>query len=306
MIGSTVYRRPKIRSKGIALKTIQTTFLLSNGVSVPSIGLGTWRMPEGRGAVDLLLNAIRYGYRHFDTAAIYGKENGCGETEVGEALRDSGLRREDFFVTSKLWNRQRGYDSTLEAFESTLAALDVDYLDLYLIHWPAAAHQFDHWSEINSQTWKAFEKLYKEGRIKAIGVSNFLVHHLQALLPSCEIKPMVNQIEYHPGFMQSETVAYCTENEILVEAWSPLGRGEALSNPILQEIAARNQITVAQLCIVWCLQNGVLPLPKSTDSQRIRENFDALRFRLPAEDQDVLNRMPFIGCVGLDPDKISF
>lgn len=209
------------------------------------------------------------------------------------------------FVTSKVWNTERGYEKTIAAFEKTLSDLGLDYLDLYLIHWPASSSQYDNWEEINLETWRAMTELYKAGRIKSIGVSNFLPHHLKALMKT-EVPPMVNQIEYHPGLTQAETVEYCKKHSILVEAWSPLGTGRMLNNETLKSIAGKYKKSVAQLCIRWCLQNGVLPLPKSVTPARIVENADVFDFEITAEDLNAINDMPYFGGSGLHPDKINF
>ncbi len=205
---------------------------LNNGYMIPKIGYGTWQSPDSEVTVNGVKAAIACGYRHIDTAAAYKNEE-----SVGEGIKESGIARKDLFVTSKVWNTQRGYEKTIAAFEKTLSDLDLDYLDLYLIHWPASKKDYENWEEINLETWRAMTDLYKAGKIKAIGVSNFKPHHLEALMKT-EVKPMVNQIEFHPGFMQEETVKYCRENGILVEAWSPLGTGRMLTNPDLQEIAS--------------------------------------------------------------------
>ena len=282
------------------MKTLQDSFVLNNGVKIPCVGFGTWQTPDGETAVAAVREALGVGYRHIDTAAAYGNE-----VSVGEGIRASGLARSEVFVTSKLWNTERGYDKTMAAFEKTVSDLGLDYLDLYLIHWPAAANQFENWQDINLSTWKAMTELYKAGRIRAIGVSNFLPHHLQALMES-EVQPMVNQIEFHPGQMQKETLQYCKEHGILVEAWSPLGTGRMLNNETLKTIADKYGKSAAQLCIRWCLQNGVLPLPKSVTPSRIKENAAVFDFEITAEDMSAINSMAYCGGSGLHPDKIDF
>lgn len=237
------------------MNKMSDSFILSNGCKIPCVGFGTWQTPDGDTAVSSVKAALNSGYKHIDTAAVYGNEK-----SVGTGIAESKVSREELFVTSKVWNKDRGYEKTIAAFNKTLEDLGLDYLDLYLIHWPANVKQFSNWDEINLETWRAMTKLYKEGKIRAIGVSNFLPHHLKSLMKT-EIPPMVNQIEFHPGQMQNETVDYCKKHNMLVEAWSPLGTGRMLSNETLKEIAAKYNKSVAQLCIRWCLQNEVLPLP---------------------------------------------
>lgn len=276
-------------------------YKLNNGIEIPSIGFGTWKTPDGETATNSVKIAIENGYTHIDTASIYGNEVG-----VGKGIKESNVEREKLFVTSKVWNSERGYESTLKSFEKTLSDLGLEYLDLYLIHWPANKKQFSNWKEINSETWRALEKLYKEGKIKSIGVSNFLTNHLEALMETCEIKPMVNQIEFHPGFMQIETVNFCKENDIIVEAWSPLGNGDLLANETLNKIADKYNKSVAQLCIKWCLQNGTLPLPKSVTESRIIANINVFDFEICKEDMDTINGMEFCGGSGVNPDEVDF
>lgn len=282
------------------MKSLSSPMKLYNGYEIPCVGFGTWQTPDGQTAVSAVKAAIEAGYRHIDTAAAYGNE-----ASVGQAIRESGVSRSELFVTSKLWNTQRGYDKTIAAFEQTRKDLQLDYLDLYLIHWPASEHQFANWEEINYDTWRAMIELYQAGKIRAIGVSNFLPHHLVPLMESA-VKPMVNQIEFHPGQMQKSTLQYCQTNQILVEAWSPLGTGRMLSNPLLQEIAGHYQKSVAQLCIRWCLQNDVLPLPKSVTPKRIIENAQVFDFEISAEDMATIDAMPYFGGSGLHPDQVDF
>jgi diketogulonate reductase-like aldo/keto reductase len=274
---------------------------LSNGLEMPAVGLGTWLTPDDDTAVEAVKTAVDAGYRLIDGAAKY--EN---EKSVGKGIRECGVPREELFVTSKVWNTERGYDKTMASFDKTLSDLGLDYLDLYLIHWPASENQFEDWRAINADTWRALEDLYKSGRVKAIGVSNFKAHHLKALIADSEIKPMVDQIEFHPGFMQYETLEFCRDNDILVEAWSPLGRRKMLGDERIVSLGKKYGKSPAQICIRWCIQNGVTPLPKSVTPERIRENIDVFDFRISAEDMKYVNSFEYFGGSGLDPDEIDF
>ena len=280
-------------------------FRLINGTEIPAIGLGTWQTPDGETAVKAVSHAIKCGYRHVDAAAVYDNEKSVGDG-IRKGLQEAGLKREQLFVTSKVWNTERGYDRTMRAFEKTLGDLGLDYLDLYLIHWPANAKQFADWQRLNAETWRAMEELYKAERIRSIDVSNFYAHHLEALMQSAEVMPMVNQIEFHPGFMQKEVVDFCRQHDILVEAWSPLGTGEMLSNETLLSVADKYGCSVAQLCVRWVLQNGVLPLPKSITPSRIEENLDVDGFTISDENMAIINAMEYCGGSGLNPDEVDF
>ncbi|MDR1980770.1 MAG: aldo/keto reductase [Tannerellaceae bacterium] len=280
------------------MKSLTDAFKTNNGIAIPCVGFGTWQTPDGQVAADAVKYAIEVGYRHIDTATVYKNEK-----SVGRAIAESGIDRKELFITTKLWNTERGYDTTLRAFDKSLSALDLDYVDLYLIHWPA--NKADG-ARINAETWRAFEKLYKDGLVKVIGLSNFLAHHIRALLDTAEIRPAVDQIEFHPGYMQIETVEFCKAHDIIVEAWSPLGTGRLLDHPQLKEIAGRYGVSVAQLCIKWCLQNGTLPLPKSVTPQRIAENAQVFHFSLSEADMQTINALPYIGGSGFHPDRIEF
>lgn len=284
------------------MNNLSDCYKLSNGVEIPCIGFGTFLSPDGEITIKSVKAAIDIGYRHIDTAAIYGNEK-----SVGDAIKASNIvTREKLFVTSKLWNSEQGFRSTLVAFDRTMKDLQLEYLDLYLIHWPVVKGHKEDWQKAILDTWKAFEKLYKEGKIRAIGVSNFLPHHLNTIISNAEIQPMVNQIELHPGQTQSETVLFCQKYSILIEAWSPLGRGIMLSNAILKEIAEKYNKSVAQLCIRWSLQNGFLPLPKSVTQSRISENAKVFDFEITHEDMEIINTIPYFGGSGSDPDNIDF
>jgi len=277
-------------------------FRLKNGADIPAVGFGTWQMASSD-APDAVADAVRVGYRHIDCASIYENEKAVGKG-LARAF-ESGVARDELFITSKVWNSDRGYDTTLRALERTLGDLGLEYLDLYLIHWPANAKQFENWREINDATWRALVQAQKDGKVRAIGLSNFLPHHIEPLMDA-QIQPMVNQIEFHPGFLQSDVVQYCKEREIVVEAWSPLGSGRVLQDATLGAIAQKHGKSVAQICIRFCLQSGVVALPKSVTPARIAENLAVFDFALDADDMNKIAQMPEIGYSGLHPDKVDF
>lgn len=275
-------------------------YFLSNGIKIPCIGFGTWQITNSEVVFDAVTSALKTGYRHIDTAAIYRNEE-----SIGDAIAASGISRTDVFVTSKVWNKCRGYDMTMQAFERTLSKLKLEYLDLYLIHWPANELQYENWNELNLDTWRALAHLYKNGVVKCIGVSNFKPHHLKSLLDT-EIVPMVNQIEYHPGHNNDETVNFCRQNNIRIEAWSPLGSGRVLENELLVRMAEKYNKSTAQICIRWCLQNGVLPLPKSVNKNRIVDNLNVFDFDISDDDMKLIDGMNPCGFSGFDPDNVDF
>jgi len=283
------------------MNKLTDNFVMHNGVGIPCVGYGTFKTPPAV-TKQVTLEALKAGYRHVDTAYYYFNEQG-----VGEAIRECGIPREEIFVTSKVWNADRGYENTKAAFARTMENLGLDYLDLYLIHWPANRKQFgDAAKQINAETWRALEELYAEGKIRAIGLSNFLPHHIDELMETAKIKPMVNQIEVHPGWLQAETVEYCQKMGIIVEAWSPLGRSHAINNAALMEIAAKYNKSVAQLCIRWVLQHGVLPLPKTVTSERIVENTKVFDFEISAEDMQAIDALKDVGGQCALPDEVDF
>lgn len=273
---------------------------LSNGIEIPSMGFGTYKMaPEDTKAS--VLCALRSGWRHIDTAAFYRNE-----AEVGAAVRESGIARSEIFVTTKLWNADRGYDSALRAFDRSQEALGLDYVDLYLIHWPASPFFRDDWKKINADSWRALERLYKEGRVRAIGLSNFMPRHILPLLEGAEIAPMVDQIEFHPGWMQQDCLDFCREHSIVVEAWAPLIKGEALSHPVITGIAGRLGWTPSQVVLSWVRACGVVPLCKSVTPSRIAENLAAGSLDLGPEDVAAISALHAVGGRCYNPDCCNF
>ena len=276
-------------------------YKLYNGVEIPCIGFGTWQTPDGDVAVSSVRCALEAGYRHIDTAQVYGNEE-----SVGLAIKESGIAREDLFITTKLWNNNHSYERAMSTFDESMKKLGLDYVDLFLIHWPNPLAIRDHWEQANADCWKAMEELYKAGRIRAIGVSNFRTHHIEALMKTATIAPMVNQIRLCPGNTQDEVVDYCRSHDILVEAYSPLGTGNVFNVPEMKALAEKYDRSIAQICIRWSLQRGYLPLPKSVTPSRIQDNLKVFDFELTPEDVRLIASLT--GCAGMDtdPDQAGF
>ncbi|WP_339060822.1 aldo/keto reductase [Tepidibacillus marianensis] len=273
--------------------SITDSTTLHNGVKMPWLGLGVYKANEGQEVENAVKWAIKTGYRSIDTAAFYENEVG-----VGKAIKESDLAREGLFVTTKVWNNRQGYDSTLAAFEESRKKLQLEYVDLYLIHWPV--------KEKYKETWKALEKLYKDGLVKAIGVSNFQINHLQDLMDNGEIVPMVNQVEYHPRLTQKELLHFCKTHNIQLEAWRPLMKGEIFNDPTIVELANKYSKKPSQIILRWDLQHGVVTIPKSVHQERIKENADIFDFELDVEDMLAIDELNENRRLGADPDNFDF
>ncbi|GAA0822207.1 aldo/keto reductase [Streptosporangium amethystogenes subsp. fukuiense] len=266
---------------------------LNNGVSMPRLGFGVYQVPPEQTA-EVVTEALEAGYRSIDTAKLYRNERG-----VGEALAASGLPRDEVFVTTKLWNDGQGYDSTLAAFDASMERLGLDRLDLYLIHWPTPAR------DLYVETWKALEKLYADGRVRAIGVSNFQPAHLSRLIEECGVVPAVNQVELHPALQQAELRGFHAEHGIVTEAWSPLAQGAVLDDPVIVALAGKYDKTPAQVVLRWHLDLGNVVIPKSVTPSRIRENLDVFDFALTAEDIAEIAKLDAGTRIGPDPDAFN-
>ncbi|MED1532152.1 aldo/keto reductase [Bacillus altitudinis] len=276
------------------VKSLNDTVTLNNGVEMPWFGLGVFKVEDGNQVVDAVKAAIRNGYRSIDTAAVYKNETG-----VGKAIKESGVKREELFITSKVWNTDQGYDKALAACDASLNRLGLDYLDLYLIHWPGPN------ADTFKETWRALEKLYKDGKVRAIGVSNFYVQHLEELLKDAEVVPAVNQVEFHPKLTLVELRQYSKEKGIQIEAWSPLMQGKLLDHDVLKEIAAQYNKSVAQVILRWDLQSGVVTIPKSINEDRIKQNADIFDFELSQEDMEKINALNNNERVGSNPETMT-
>ena len=277
----------------LKISNIRGTVDLKNGVPMPYFGLGVFQVHDGEEVIQAVKHALSAGYRHIDTASLYGNER-----SVGRAVAESGIPRKDIFVTSKVWNSDQGYDSALHAYDTSLKLLGFDYLDLYLVHWPVKGKYIE--------TWKALERIYADGRVRAIGVSSFLQHHLEDLLSHCKTIPMVNQMEFHPRLVQQKLMDYCSSHKIQYEAWSPLMQGKIFSIKELQVLGSKYGKDVAQIVLRWNLQKSVVTIPKSAHNERIISNAQIFDFEITEEDMLAIDRLDLDQRVGADPDNFNF
>ena len=256
---------------------VEKFMLLSNGVKIPSIGFGTYKSGDDEETAKIIKNALNLGYKMIDTASFYNNEVG-----IGNGIKESDIDRKDIFIVTKLWNDDHGYVNTIEAFNKSLNNLQVDYIDLYLIHWP---------NKLNAETWRAFEHLYETGKVKAIGVCNFKVEHLEELKKTAKIMPMVNQVEIHPFSTKNNIINYCKDNNIKVVAWSPISRGRVLSNELMIDLSQKYKKSIVQIVLRWHMQKGVIPIPKSSNENRIKENIDIFDFEISSEDMKAIDSL---------------
>lgn len=273
---------------------------LRNKIQIPQIGMGTWQITEREMLKKLLKGAYDTGYRLVDTAAAY-----TNEIVIGKAIVETGIPRNELFLSDKVWNTSRGYEAVQEACKKSLKKLKTDYLDLYMIHWPASMALYSNWQEINAETWRGMERLYIDGYVRAIGVCNFKEHHLEALQINADIMPMVNQYEFHPGMLQPSLLEYCLKAGICVEASSPLGNGEILTNDVLRGIALVHNKAVSQVCLRWVMQHGAVAIPKTSNVSRLSENMDVFDFELTDEEMKIIDEIAYCGGVGIDPDEVT-
>lgn len=290
------------------LTSLSSTYTLANGTRIPCIGFGTWQTPDGDVAYESVLAALRAGYKHIDTATAYGNEESVGRA-INDFLKEGKVKREELFITTKLHNKDHGYEATKAAIANSLELLGLDYLDLYLIHWPNPLKFRECWQEANAGSWKAMEEAYADGRLKAIGLSNFFERHIEALMETAKVAPMVNQIKICPGIPQPELIEYCKEHNILVEGYSPLGTGGTFKSTVLKAMSEKYGRPISQLCIRWSMQKGVIPLPKSVTESRIIENSKVFDFELSDDDCKTIAALDSaeLGITPLrDPDVTNF
>lgn len=281
--------------------SLTSTYTLNNGVKIPQVGFGTWQTPDGQVAEESVLKALEVGYRHIDTAQGYHNEE-----SIGEGLRKSGIPRAEIFLTTKLWNSNHTKELVQSSFAESLKKLQTDYVDLFLIHWPNPVMYRDNWQKANAETWAAMEELYAAGKIKALGVSNFMIHHLEELAKTAKVMPAVNQVFLAPGEEQATLAAYCQEHNIILEAYSPLGTGRIFNVPEMQALAEKYNKSIAQIALRWSLQHGFLPLPKSVTPSRIQENSEIFDFELAPEDMALINALDGVVGKQKDPDTTNF
>ena len=273
---------------------------LNNGVKIPQIGMGTWQINDREVLLDIMKAGYDMGYRLIDTAAAYSNE-----MALGKVLSALSLPREELFISDKVWNTCRGYEKVQEACRKSMKKLKTDYLDLYLIHWPASMKLYTDWQEINADTWRGMEKLYQDGLVRAIGVCNFKVHHLEALQKNSTVSPMVNQVEYHPGMPQTEVMAYCREHKICMEASSPLGNGQVLMQPQLMALAENKVKTTAQICLRYAIERNMVVIPKTSNPERLRDNLAVFDFQLSEDELKNIDEIPYCGGIGIDSDEVT-
>ena len=269
------------------------TFTLNNGLKIPAIGFGTYKA-----GLDSIIKALEEGYRYFDTASYYGNEG-----DISLALIRTGIKREEVFIASKIWKSDMGYENTLKAFSQTLENLGSEYADVIMIHWPRPNLNDEEWKALDLETWRAMEYLYSQGKIKALGLSNFLPYHAENIFSRCEVMPSVAQFEFHPGHTQAFALEYYRRKGIQVQAWSPMGRGRVLDDVLIRELAGKYHVTPAQVCIRFCIQEGVMPLPKASSPERMRENLACMDFVIDDEDMSRIENMPPLGWSGEHPDR---
>ena len=275
--------------------------VLSNGVQMPGIGFGTWQVPTDSTLENAVSAALKLGYRFFDTAQIYGNASA-----IGRGVLLSDLPRAEIFISSKIWTSHRSYDGVMRAFTDIIEQLKTTYLDQLLIHWPATQGEPMIWQSQNAGTWRALEDLYEQGAVKVIGVSNFLPHHLVPLLARARIRPMVNQLEIHPGYPQFAAVNFCFKQNIAVQAWSPLGRGGLTHHPLLIELGEKYGVSPALIALRWSLQHGFIPVVKALDAEHMKSNLDAFGLTLEDEDMTRFDTMQQVAFSGLHPDTVTF
>lgn len=274
---------------------------LNNGIKIPEIGFGTWQLTKEQ-AYNAVAEALKTGYRLIDTAAAYRNED-----MVGEAIRNSEVKRQDVFLTSKLWNDSQGYDNTLTAFDKSMGRLQMDYMDIYLIHWPMdPLYDQENWKNKIKETWKAMEKLVEDGSIRSIGVCNFMNLHMEYLLNICNIAPVLNQIEFHPGHPQKEMTELSKKHNFVIEAWSPLGSGSLINAEAIVKMAEKYHTDPASLCLNWCRQHNVVILPRTSKLERVASNFNLPDFVISEEDMNFLDQMEDVGYSGLDPMNLKY